>query len=581
MEHSVPRLNLRAALDQCRSHFIGVVVFSALLNLLFIVPMLYMLQVYDRVVPTRGAATLLMLTLVLLFALATLALLDWTRSRLLVRASLRLDGLVAGTLLDATLARDDGTIDAVARQSMRDFDSLRQALTGPMLLALCDAPWAPVYVLISFIIHPALGLLVLVGGAVLSAITWSNERYTGSRLREANDAAGRAYASQEQVLAGADNVRALGMRGALVRRHVGERWSMLSLQTEASFASGGYIAASKFVRLSLQSLALGLGAWLAISGKISVGAVFAASFLAGRAFQPIEQLLGAWPTLIKARAAKDKLKQLLDRREADVAVTYLPDPAGHLTAEHVSIGKGGAAPRILSNISASFAPGEVVTIVGPSGAGKSTLLRTLAGAQVPDAGLIRIDGARRVDWDADRLGRFIGYLPQEVSLFAGTVKENITRFESGSPASDSDAAAVAAAQAAFAHDMILRLPDGYDTMLGWGGRGLSAGQAQRIGLARALYRAPPMLLLDEPNAHLDADGDARLLETITAAKARGATVIVVAHRMSVLSVSDKILVLRDGSIDAHGARDEIIARLQGAPNAQSGNRPLPKKAANA
>ena len=554
------RESLRGALRRCRSHLIGVGVFSGLLNLLFIVPMLYMLQVYDRVVPTRGSGTLLILTAVLLAGLGTLALLDWIRSRLLVRASLRLENELAGPLLDATLARGDRPMEAVARQSMREFDTLRQALTGPMLLALCDAPWAPIYIIICTIIHPFIGLLVLIGGGAMATVTWLNNRATGARLRSANEAATRAYALQEQVVASAENVRALGMRSAMVRRHVGQRATMLHLQTDASFSSGGYVAGSKFLRLSLQSLALGLGALLAIDNKISAGAIFAASFLAGRALGPIEQLLAAWPSLVRARGAYAKLSDLLDNAAPSTALTVLPEPKGRMDVEQVVVGRTQET-RVLSGVSLALEPGEVVTIVGPSGAGKSTLMRVMAGALTPDAGEVRVDGARLADWDSDRLGGFIGYLPQSVSLFAGTVKENISRFATGD-AGEIDAQVVAAAQAALAHDMILRLPNGYDTMLGWEGQGISAGQAQRIALARSLFREPPLLLLDEPNAHLDAEGEAQLLQTIVASKSRGAAVAMVAHRMSVLAVSDKILVMRDGRVEAFGKRDEVIARLQ-------------------
>jgi len=564
LESSYPVSNLKLALAKCRTHFVAVIVFSALLNLLFLVPMLYMLQVYDRVVPTRGGGTLLMLTLVLLLGLVTLALLDWVRSRLLVRASIRLDREVAAVLLDTTLARPDGTIDAIARQAMRDFDALRQAITGPVLLALCDAPWAPIYILVCFLIHPLMGLLVLVGSAILGLLAWANERGTSERLRSANDAAAAAYASQEQVLAGAENVRALGMRGEMVGRHIQERRTMLSLQTQASLTAGGLVAGSKFLRLTLQSLALGLGAYLAIRGSISVGAVFAASFLAGRALQPIDQVLMAWPTLVRARAAYHKVDELLRRGPASTALTQLPPPVGRLEVDQVIVGRT-IETRVLVNVSFNVEPGEVVTIVGPSGAGKSTLLRVIAGAMLPDAGTVRIDGARTTDWDPDKLGKFIGYLPQDVSLFAGTIKENISRFDTTEDRQHIDARAIEAASGAFAHELILRLPGGYDTMLGWGGRGISAGQAQRIALARALYRKPPLLLLDEPNAHLDAEGESQLLQTIAEAKAAGCAVLIVAHRMSVLAVCDKILVLRDGVVHAFGPRDEIISKMQTPP----------------
>ncbi len=311
----------------------AVAIFSALLNLLFLVPMLYMLQIYDRVIPTRGELTLFFITLVLLFGLVSLALLDLVRSRLLVRASIRLDRQLAGVLLDTTLARRDKTFDAVARQAMREFDSLRQALTGPAIIAVCDAPWSPIYILVCFVIHPLIGVLVLVGAVLLAFVAVRNQRETGEPLERAHDAAARAYASQEQVLAGAENVRALGMRQAMVGRHLAERDSMMTMQTSASLASIRYVTVSKFLRLSLQSLALGLGAWLAINNSISDGAVFAASFLAGRALQPIEQMLSSWRSIAQARTAYDKLNRLLGAREAEVALTQLPPPKGRIDVE--------------------------------------------------------------------------------------------------------------------------------------------------------------------------------------------------------------------------------------------------------
>ena len=578
---SPPTEIVATALRACRRHFIAVAIFSALLNLLFMVPMLYMLQVYDRVVPTRGSLTLFFLTLVLLFGLTTLALLDFVRSRLLVRASIRLDRQLAGALLDTSLARRDRTFDAVARQSMREFDSLRQGLTGPAIIALCDAPWSPIYILVCFLIHPLIGLLVIVGAALLVVIAFRNHSTTSDPLRDAGEAAARAYASQEQVLAGAENVRALGMRQAMVRRHLAERGAMMALQSNANFAGSRYVTMSKFLRLALQSLALGLGAWLVIGNSISAGAVFAASFLAGRALQPIEQLLGTWRTVADAKSAYDKLNELLATREVATAITQLPPPEGRLDVEQLVVLNAAKDGAILANISFQILPGEVVAVVGPSGAGKSTLLRMLSGAARPDRGTIRVDRANMLDWDSERLAVHIGFLPQDVSLFAGTIKENIARFQDGANAdgTDVDGKAIAAAKACFAHELILRLPNGYDSPLGWGGRGLSAGQAQRVGLARALYGDPPIILLDEPNAHLDADGEGQLVETLMALKARKAAVLVVAHRMGVLAAVDKILVLRDGKIEAFGSREEIIKRLGGpsvtplkptpAPNSRS------------
>ena len=570
-----------AALQACRRHFMAVAAFSALLNLLFLVPMLYMLQVYDRVVPTRGQVTLLFLTLVLLFGLVTLALLDFVRSRLLVRASIRLDRQLSGVLLDTSLARRDRTFDAVARQSMRDFDTLRQALTGPAIIAVCDAPWSPIYVLVCFLIHPLIGAFVLAGALFLAVIAYRNHGATSAPLQMASEAAARAYASQEQVLAGAENVRALGMRRAMVRRHLAERHSMMALQSSASFAGSRYVTISKFLRLSLQSMALGLGAWLAINNDISGGAIFASSFLAGRALNPIEQLLGTWRTVAHAKVAYEKLNELLGSREAETAVTQLPAPEGRVDVEQLSVINATGDGAILANINFQMLPGEVVAVVGPSGAGKSTLLRMLAGAGRPDRGIIRVDHANVLDWDPERLASYIGFLPQDVSLFAGTVKENIARFQDPEEAEDGgvDALAIAAAKACAAHELILQLPKGYDSVLGWGGRGLSAGQAQRIGLARALYGEPPIILLDEPNAHLDASGEGQLVETLMALKVRKAAVMIVAHRMGVLAAVDKIMVLRDGRIEAFGTRDEILARLSGPATPIEGPSPKAKRSA--
>lgn len=578
---SPPADLVESALQACRRHFVAVAAFSALLNLLFLVPMLYMLQIYDRVIPTRGTVTLFFLTLVLLFGLGTLALLDFVRSRLLVRASIRLDRQLSGVLLDTSLARRDGTLDAVARQSMREFDTLRQALTGPAIIAICDAPWAPIYIIVCFLIHPFIGLLVLAGAIALGIVAYRNHVATSEPMKSANEGAARAYASQEQVLAGAENVRALGMRRAMVRRHLAERDSMMIQQSSASFAGSRYVTMSKFLRLALQSTALGLGAWLAIGNKISGGAVFAASFLAGRALQPVEQLLATWRTVSQARDAYEKLNDLLGAREAETAVTQLPPPKGRIDVEQLVVLNDAKDGAILANISFGMEPGEVVAVVGPSGAGKSTLLRMLAGAGRPDRGIIRVDHANVLDWDPERLASYIGFLPQEVSLFAGTVKENIARFQDPSENKQIDEMAVAAAQACAAHELILKLPNGYDTMLGWGGRGLSAGQAQRIGLARALYGEPPIILLDEPNAHLDAAGEGQLVDTLMALKARDAAVLVVAHRMGILAAVDKILVLRDGRIEAYGARDEIISRLGGpAPPIEGPSKPVKRRAAS-
>ena len=558
------------ALDACKRHFTSSLVFSAALNILYIAPVLYMLQVYDRVVTDRGRTTLLFLTGIVLLALLTLSLLDLVRSRLLVKASVRLDRQLAGVLLDTTLARRGPTGETMNKQILREFDNVRQALTGSAILSLFDFPWTPIYIIICFIIHPAIAALAIVGGAILLFITLQNERRTNLPLREANQAANRAYVSQEQTLSNADIVRALGMRNALVRRHLLERQSALNLQSDASFIGGRYIAVSKFIRLSLQSLALGLGAWLAIDNLISPGAIFAASFLVGRALAPIDQLLGAWRTVIQARASYATLNDLLLTAEKDIALTRLPAPTGRIAVEHLTFLAPTNDYAILADLNFTVEPGEVLAVVGPSGAGKSMLLRMLSGAGKAHRGSIRFDGAEIRDWDSERLATYIGFLPQDTTLFAGTIKENIARFQNfvAGDTEEIDNAVMEAAAMSGAHEMILRLPGGYDMMLDWGGRGLSAGQTQRVGLARALYGAPPIVFLDEPNAHLDAEGEVRLVATLADLKKRGASVIIVAHRMGILGVVDKIMVMREGRIETLGSRDDVLGKLKAIQTAQ-------------
>ncbi|MGH6780906.1 MAG: type I secretion system permease/ATPase, partial [Sphingomonadaceae bacterium] len=366
------------------------------------------------------------------------------------------------------------------------------------------------------------------------------------------------------------SVRSLGMRRAMVARQLRKRQSMLELQTEANFLGGSYYVATKFARLALQSLALGLGAVLAIEGGISPGAIFASSFLIARALQPIEQLIGSWKSLATARTCYNELDELLAGERHSFAPTALPAPSGRLEAEGVTIFNDRRDGAIVNSVSFSVAPGEVIAIIGPSGAGKSTLVRTLAGALPADRGVVRLDGASATNWDPERLARHIGYLPQDSALFPGTLAENIARFAGeldGEPG-DVDEAVIAAADAVGAGELIRRLQGGFDHLLGQGGHGLSAGQAQRVALARALFGDPAILILDEPNSHLDSEGDAALIKTLTETKARGKTVLIVSHKLGVLPVVDRILVMREGRAELFGPRDEILDKLMPPPAPQ-------------
>ena len=561
---------LADAFRACRIHFLWAAGFSALVNLLYLTPTLYMMQVYDRVVPTGGLTTLAFLTVIAVLALAALSGLDWIRGRLLLRAGLRLDRLLSARVLARVMDREG---PAPGAQVLREFDNVRSAVAGQGALALFDAPWTPIYLLCCFLLHPAIGVLTLVGGAVLAALAVANERDSRGRLSGAIQTANAAYAAQEAIAGQVEVVRALGMREASIARQIDQRREAVSRQADAQLTGGRYSGAIKFVRLTLQSLALGLAAFLAVRGQLSPGAIIASSVLLSRAVAPIELLVGAWPGLVQARASWRTLVELFSSTASqDVQRTALPAPSGRVTLEGVSQRYAGTETPQLRQVSLALSPGEVLGIIGASGSGKTTLARILAGGMKPTAGGIRLDGAAYETRPGDDLARHIGYLPQTPSLFAGTIKDNIARFASTlehDPA-QVDREAVAAAQAAGAHDMILRLPQGYDTLLGPFGAGLSAGQAQRVALARALFRDPVLLVLDEPNSNLDQEGETALLTAVKGAAARGAAVVVVAHRAGVLAQVDRLLMLVDGAVQLEGPRETVLERLRHAgPNRSS------------
>lgn len=556
---------LAQAFRACRTHFVWAAVFSALVNLLYLAPTLYMLQVYDRVVPTGGMDTLFLVTVVVVFALATLAGLDWLRTRLLVRAGLRLDTLLASKVMARVV---DLQSKRPATPAMREFDNVRGAVSGQGAMALFDAPWTPLYLACCFLLHPWLGVMTLVGAAILLGLAVLNERDSRPRLKRAIHSGNAAYAAQEGVAGQTEVVRALGMRQSSINRQIAQRRSATDQYADAQFTGGKYSGTIKFLRLTLQSLSLGLGAYLAVQGEISPGAIIATSVLLSRAVAPIELMVGAWPALVQARASWKTLTDLFaDTAGVDRPRTALPAPAGKLQVEQVTVRFPETETPQLRAVSVTLTPGQTLGIVGPSGSGKTTLARVIAGALTPNSGKVRLDGADYDARDSDDLARHIGYLPQNPSLFAGSIKDNISRFSSSvgvSPA-EIDARAVAAAQAAGAHAMILRFPRGYDTELGPYGAGVSAGQAQRVALARALYGEPALLVLDEPNSNLDGEGETALMSAVLAAAARGAAVVIVAHRAGVLSRVDRLLTLRDGVVQQEGPREEVLSKTRAAP----------------
>lgn len=551
---------IRRALQACRRHVVSIATFSAFINLLFLAPTLYMLQVYDRVVPTQSDTTLLFLTVVVMFALGVMSFLDYLRSRLLLRAGIRLDQELSPLIMGAALKTG---APPASRQAIREFDSLRQLISGPAFVAVCDLPWTPIYVLACFLVHPAIGAMALFGLLLLPFLVWRHERATADETMEAQEVAARSYVAQDQMLSEREAVGALGMGPAMVTRQIRFRREMIQRQSRAGFSAGRYGGWSRFARLALQSLALGLGGLLAIHNQVSAGAIFASTFLISRALAPVEQLLGAWRGISQARASYRMISGLLMVDEDAVERTRLPAPTGAVEVEHLVLKLENDPRTILDDVHFTLRAGEALAIVGPSGAGKTSLLRLIAGIGAATSGHIRFDGADRGDWDPDELARHVGLLPQDPSLFAGTIKENIARFdgEFGGDPAVIDAAAVEAAQRAGAHEFILRLPGGYDYALAPRGANLSSGQAQRVALARALYGSPSVLLLDEPNAHLDTEGDALLLTTLQQLKASGVTIMVVSHRLSILPVVDTMLVLTNGKIHSFGPRDQVLPKI--------------------
>lgn len=564
---------LHAAIRACRRHFVYAALFSGLINILYLAPSIYMLQVYDRVVPTRGTPTLIVLTLILAVTLIVFSLLDVVRMRLLMRASIRLEAMAAPNILHRILG-SSGATPLQRAQAMRNFDTLRGVLTGPAIVALFDAPWAPIYVLISYLLHPLIGLLALVSSLLLIGLAVWSDLATKRKLSEASDRSTASYRNQDYSIQASEVARALGMRNAVVTRHRIERTDIVRRQSDVAQSSGLFLAVTKFLRMLLQSAALGLGAYLAVNQEISAGAIFAASLILGRALQPVEQILGAMKNVLSAQNAFKGLNEFCQLPDVTVPPISLPSPQGRIEVRNLTVTAPGSDRVLLSNLNFGVEAGQIVALVGPSGAGKSTLLRVLAGALEPDEGEVRIDGATLKDWNREELGRRVGYMPQTPTLFPATVHANISRFrafeEEQGP--ELDRKIIEAAHQAGAHDLILRFANGYDTMLAVRENGgLSAGQRQVVALARALFDSPQLLFLDEPNAHLDVMGEARLMETLGQLRARGATVFVSTHRTGLLQAVDKVMLLRDGVIQAYDDRSKIVrpAPIEESPEARA------------
>jgi PrtD family type I secretion system ABC transporter len=562
--------DLAAALRDCRRAFAGVALFSGVVNLLMLAGPLYMLQIYDRVLSSRSVPTLVVLSVFLVGAYAFQGALDLIRSRVVVRAAALLDQHLAVAVHGAVIRlavsnRHPGE----GPQPVRDLDQIRAFLTGAGPIAIVDLPWIPVFLLICFLIHPWLGLAATVGGIVLFTMTLLTERASRAPARMAAQDAGVRSVMVEAGRRGGETIVAMGMAGSLAQRWARVNDRYIGAVARLSDVAGSFGSTSKVLRLLLQSMILGLGAYLVIRQELTAGAMIAASIMMGRALAPIETTIANWRAFVAARQSIRRLSEALTRAAPRTAVTALPPPARSLDVEQVTIAAPGTPTPIVTGVHFSLKSGEALGIIGPSGAGKTSLIRALVGIWPPVKGNVRLDGAELGQWDPELRGRHIGFVSQTVELFDGTISENIARM---AIAPDVDSV-LRAAQAAGAHDLILRLPSGYDTKVGEGGEALSGGQRQRIALARALYGDPFLVVLDEPNANLDSDGELALHQAMLALKARGAILVLIAHRPATLSACDRLLVLANGVQQGIGPRDEILQKLLGrrVPSPAAGN----------
>ncbi|MCR6630846.1 MAG: type I secretion system permease/ATPase [Magnetospirillum sp.] len=543
-----------------RPTFVCALVFSLFANVLILAIPLYSLQVYDRVLSSRSGATLAMLTLVALGALVIHAILEMVRSRLMVHVGLWLERVWAPDLLRRAVRHGPDGDGASGAQVLRDLSTVRNFITGPGVFHLFDAPWVPVYAVVMFLLHPVLGWVTLGGGLVLFGLALASEMATRAPLKTAGNRMTVAQARADEYVRRAEVIEAMGMLPGLIAHWAGE-----SRRTQEFLALGWQrsallAACARFARFAVQVAVVASGAWLAINNSLSVGSVVAASILLTRALAPVESLVGSWKNFIGARNAYGRVQAAVERAGRPRHATALPAPAGRLVLDRVTLEIPRLERPILSRVELDLAPGESLGIIGPSAAGKSTLARIILGIQEPTRGRARLDGADVAAWPREDLGRHVGYLPQAIELFPGTIKRNIARM-----AEPDDAKIVEAAQLAGVHEMILRLPLGYDTEIADALRNLSGGQRQRIAIARAFYGAPRLLVLDEPNSNLDAEGENALIRALLRARERGVTTVIIAHRARILMSVDRLMLLRDGRVDMLGARDEVMARVLPQP----------------
>ncbi|MEA2873363.1 MAG: ATP-binding cassette, subfamily type secretion system permease/ATPase [Hyphomicrobiales bacterium] len=549
---------LREALAACWHAFIAVALMSGLINILYLTGSFYMLEVYDRVLPSRSIPTLIALSVLALALFAFQGILDVIRSRILVRVAASLDEKLSGRVYDIVVQlpmRSKGQSDGLA--PLRDLDQIRSFLVSTGPLALFDLPWMPIYIILCFLFHPWIGFAALIGAVILTSLTILSEIMTRRPSRMAMMHVGARNTLADAGRRNAEVLQAMGMAPRMGKIWGDANTKYLASQLQTSDVAGGLGAVSKVLRLTLQSGVLGLGAYLVIQQQATAGIIIASSIIVARALAPVELAIANWRGFVAARQSWRRLSEFLQATGKDSEPMALPAPKGTLAVENVVATPPGVQRVVVQDVSFTLKAGQGLGIIGPSASGKSSLARLLVGVWAPARGKVRIDGAAMDQWSPADLGRHIGYLPQDVELFAGTVAQNIARFESEAPSD----AIIAASQAAGVHDLIVRLPEGYDTQIGESGTMLSAGQRQRIALARALYRDPFLVVLDEPNSNLDTDGDKALTQAIMRVRARGGIVVVVAHRSAALAGVDQVLAMVGGRVHALGPRDEVLAKL--------------------
>lgn len=560
----IPKNEITEALLKFKKTFHSVGAFTACINLLMLVPSVYMMQVYDRVLASQNDFTLYMLSILTLGLYALMSILEHIRSMVVIRIGGKMDAFLNQRVYTAAFEQNLKQAGVNAGQALNDLTTIRQFVTGNGMFAFFDAPWFPVYLLVIFVFNVWLGLFALVSTAILIALAWINELVSKKPLTEANTLAVQSSNAATNNLRNAEVIEAMGMLPQMRQRWFGVHQKFMNLQAEASQKAAAVTAVTKFVRISVQSLILGVAALLVIKGEVTAGMMIAASILMGRAIAPVEQIIGVWKQWRSVVSAYERLNNLLVANPERTKGMSLPKPEGNVSVEAVTSAPPGSQMAILKNVSFAVVKGDVVGVIGPSGSGKSTLARVLVGVWPTLMGKVRLDGADIYQWNKDELGPAIGYLPQDIELFSGTISENIARFGTVDPGK-----VIRAAKMAGVHDMILRLPEGYDTRIGDAGTGLSGGQKQRIGLARAVYDDPSLIVLDEPNSNLDDAGEAALTQAILYLKQLGKTVILISHRPSIIRVTNKLLMLRDGIVAAYGPTDQVLKALADAQAQQN------------